>query len=343
MISSVLKRLEMFPDFVIRQNDNLFEQLNKSGLLDYIQPNPYHQSYPCPYSLCSEGCDMEVVDMKGTLYAICANDPEIDPVTVDRELLHQYRFSMYKFLGLLKTANDISGKIEKISSDGYYLGGKKYGDQSIGFVFVRNVDALQLSGIKSVCDEEKVVMLTPTTKIDKLDIAGRDILNATLIDSLRDDYRLELDLRSLNVQSTKLIILDDKSSGRSYFVEFNGDKCSVPYAKFVLLLFMVFKLKKDGMGWVNTDMVDKEGIIESDNDINHLYRLISELTKCLKQCNNLIKNDGAGNYRLNIPLRNISYPSEQWLCDTYYVVLKAVERERERRKKQKKERLTLEK
>ena len=136
-----------------------------------------------------------------------------------------------------------------------------------------------------------------------------------------------------------LKLLNEKNGPRSYWIELNGDRLSIPYAKYLLLLFMVIKLK-DGQGWISRSKTDLEGITESSDNANvtHLYHLISELTKYLKQCNDLIENDGAGNYRLAVPLSDISYPSEQWLHDAYDDVLRSVEQERERRKKQKKHR-----
>ncbi len=133
-----------------------------------------------------------------------------------------------------------------------------------------------------------------------------------------------------------LTFLDEKSGGRSYYVKLNDEKVSISYAKVVLLIYFVIKLKDGANGWVSVGDTDKEGITESENDTNHLCHLIGDLTNCLHQRKDLIQNDDEGNYRLNIPLENISYPSEQWLNEKFNEILMSLETERERRMKQKK-------
>lgn len=338
MIKTILEKIERYPDVVFRKSElhGRFDELYQTGMFDYIQPDPHYETYPCKYS-CSKSCPMEVIKINDQLYAICPEDSERDPLPLDRNSLHRYKFSINRFLEKLRSVNNISGDIQVLRKDCYYLGSKQYGNNRIGFIFLRNADSLSIAGLQNICDEKNLVIITILKKLNKLDLAGRNIVNVSLVESMDDDFRLEIDLHSLNIQepiNTKLTFLDQKAGGRSYYINLNSEKISVPYSEMVLLIYFAIKRKKAD-GWISQDDTDKEGITESENDDGHLRKLINRLEKSLKGRKDLIENDNEGRYRLAVSFDNIIIPDKHWLENKLSEILSRLDEYREKRAQQK--------
>jgi len=338
MIKTILEKIERYPDVVFRKNElqDRFDELYQTGILEYIQPDPHYETYPCKYS-CSKSCPMEVIKMREQLYAICPEDSERDPLPLDKNSLHRYKFSINRFMQKLRSVNNISGDIQELGKDCYYLGSNQYGDDKVGFVFLRNADSLSIAGLQKVCEEKNLVIITIFTKLNKLDLTGRNIINVSLVESMDDDFRLEIDLSSLNIQeplNTKLIFLDQKAGGRSYYINLNSEKISIPYSELVLLIYFAIK-RKSTDGWISQDDTDKEGITESENDDAHLRKLVNRLEKSLKGRKDLIENDNEGRYRLAVSFDNIIIPDKDWLENKFSEILSRLDEYREKRTTQK--------
>jgi len=331
MIRSILEKYENNPSAVFRKSDfqedqqkDQFDELRQSGLLEFIQPDPYYQTYPCKYS-CSKSCPMEVIKFKDNLYAICPKDSEKDPILVDKNYLHKYRFVIKGFLEKLKLENDISGdgssgELQELSKDCYYLGSKQYGAEKIGFVFLRNADSIRLIGIQIICNEKNLVVLTAVKKLDKVDLVGRNIINFSLAESLKD-FRLDIDLSSLNIIDDglteqqrldyekykylcydKISIPDQEPKNRTYTAYVNEKQVHLGESLYRLLIRFAVELKKGNGGWVNVYTLYEERII-SDPEKYHIYSdLRSKLEGCLLKGNakDLIESDGSKNYRLSV-------------------------------------------
>jgi len=326
MIRYIMEKFESNPSVVFRKFDfredqqkDKFDELRQSGLLEFIQPDPYYQTYPCKYS-CSKSCPMEVIKFKDNLYAICPKDSEKDPILVDENYLHKYRFLIKGLLQRLKLENDISGDLRELSKDCYYLGSKQYGDGKIGFVFLRNADSIVLIGIQAIFNDKNLVILTPVKKLDGVDLAGRNIVNVSLVESLKD-FRLDIDLSSLNIKNDglteqqrldyekhkylcydKIRIPAQEPKNRTYTICVNEKSVQLGESLYKLLVRFDVELKKGNGGWVNVYTLYEEKII-TDPERYHIYsELRTKLEGCLLKGNakDLIESDGSKNYRLSI-------------------------------------------
>jgi hypothetical protein len=273
---------------------------------------------------------MEVVNMNGNLYAICADNSEIDPIPLEKADLHKYVFSVEKLLQEIKSVNHISGEIQELSRDCYFLGSKQYGDQKVGFVFIRKADSLVVAGIQSVCCENNIVILTPVRKLDKLDIAGRKILNISLAESLNDDFRLDINLSPLDIQEDgltqqqrldyekfgykcydKISIPDQEPKNRSCTIYVNDKPVRLGERLYKLLCRFAVELKIGHGGWINTWTLHEEKLI-TNPDRYHKY---SELRNKLEAKmmvgtgEDLIESDGSKQYRLSVHPDFVCYRS----------------------------------
>jgi len=322
MIRSILEKYENSPSVVFRKPDfreDQFEDLKRFGLLEFIQPDPYYQTYPCKYS-CSKSCPMEVIKFKDNLYAICPKDSDKDPILVDKIYLHKYRFLIKGLLEKLKLENNIFGALKELSKDCYYLGSKQYGGEKVGFVFLRNADSVVLVGIQTICNEKNLVILTPVQKLEKVDLSGRNIINFSLAESLRD-FKLDIDLSSLNIKNDglteqqkldyekykylcydKIRIPDQEPKNRTYTMYVNEKPVKLGESLYRLLVRLAAELKKGNGGWVNVYTLYGDKII-TDPEKYHIYSdLRSKLEGCLLKGNakDLIESDGSKNYRLSV-------------------------------------------
>ncbi len=347
LINYILQRLEVSPRTVFRQSDlnkisaDQFAILNKHLIEEY-------RDFRKTTFVDDDGVRRFIRKVKDQYWGY-SQDPEIlGRIPLSPEDIKYFRFDLNKFAEELQKSNNLSGKVSPITDRILFIGQTNFGQRTavlLGFFGDDRQAELEFLSLPSrIGSVDRMLVICPTYEcsqdlLSRLNHHGIDCATwSVLVD---EDGRIQY--RSADQPAVPTLkLLNEKKPPRSYWVELNGDRLSIPYAKYLLLLFMVIKLK-DGNGWINRTKTDLEGITESSDDANvtHLYHLISELTKYLKQCNDLIENDGAGNYRLAVPLSDISYPSEQWLHDTYGDILSSLDMTRERRKKQKKRRLRI--
>ena len=134
--------------------------------------------------------------------------------------------------------------------------------------------------------------------------------------------------------------LDREEGDRNYIIEVNGKEVPIPYAKYILLLFLAIKLKRDiGNGWTTVKELYDEKIVK-DYDGAHVQHLVSDLKKAFKSAiepnakAELIQNKRKGKYRFSTMPSRIKTPYPKWLKQTLISVKNSVLAEREVRKKQ---------
>ncbi len=177
MIEWLLKELEKNPTGVFRKRDLLeqskeqFKELKSLGLLIYVQPNLNCETYPCSLP-CANSCPMDVVEMDSRLYAICPQDSEIDPISLNRDELDKYQFCIEKFLELVRSANKLAGSLHEIEQDYFYFGYSTYKNNRVGFVFGFTItckSTLELTGLKRFCaDDDYLVIFSPVLAIEDI-------------------------------------------------------------------------------------------------------------------------------------------------------------------------------
>lgn len=177
MIEWLLKELEKNPTGVFRKRDlfeqskEQFEELKSLGLLIYVQPNLNCETYPCSLP-CANSCPMDVVEVDNRFYAICPQDSEIDPISLNRDELDKYQFCIEKFLELVRSANKLAGSLQEIKQDYFYFGYTTYKNNRVGFVFGFTItckSTLELTGLKHLCvDDDFLVVFSPVSMIEDI-------------------------------------------------------------------------------------------------------------------------------------------------------------------------------
>lgn len=197
MIAWILKELQKNPTSLFRKKDLLkkskkqFEKLKRQGLLTYVQPALYHETYPCSL-VCNNTCPMEVVEMENRIFAICPQNAEVEPIPIEKDDLNKYAFNINRLLEQIRAANEIGGNLHRINESYSYIGYKTYDGNRVGFVFISkiaNVGMLELSGLNQLCEDDDIlVVLTPASKIEDVSLKGmlrdKKIVQSSLVSSV---------------------------------------------------------------------------------------------------------------------------------------------------------------
>jgi hypothetical protein len=175
LIEWLLKELEKNPAGIFHKQDLLkqskeqFEELKSLKLLTYVQPDLNCETYPCSLP-CANSCPMDVVEMDSRLYAICPQNSEIDPISVNRDELDKYQFSIVKFLEQVRSANKLDGSLHEIEQGYFYFGYTTDKGHRVGFVFgftIARKSALEITGLKCLCaDDDFLVVFSPVSMIE---------------------------------------------------------------------------------------------------------------------------------------------------------------------------------
>lgn len=138
--------------------------------------------------------------------------------------------------------------------------------------------------------------------------------------------------------------LNKETDNRNYVIMVNKKEASVPYALYILLLFLAIKLKSDmDDGWTTIEELEAAEIAVK-GDIHHTHQMASGLNKILhyfieSNTIELIQNmKRAKKYRLSTMPGRIKAPHTMWLKQTLTRVKNSVLKERQKREDQKKER-----
>ena len=142
--------------------------------------------------------------MRGGLEAVCLEHPEEDPISIEKDDLNRYAFSVDMLLVQIRTANRIDGSLHRINGGYFYIGYKTYSDNRVGFIFISNIgrgQLLKLSGLRHLCKEDDIlVVLTPASKIEDVPLKGtlrHDKIVQTSLASSLDLHTFELPIEKL--------------------------------------------------------------------------------------------------------------------------------------------------
>lgn len=70
---------------------------------------------------CQHGCPLTVVQTGGGLKAVCLEHPEEDSISIEKDDLNRYAFSVGTLLVQLRTANRIEGDLHRINGGFFYF------------------------------------------------------------------------------------------------------------------------------------------------------------------------------------------------------------------------------
>jgi hypothetical protein len=315
-----------------------FGDLCKKKILVYCQPadSGFEQ---LRFPRCQHGCPLTLVRAGAKLEAVCLDHPEEDPISVSKDDLSRYAFSLDQFLFEVRFANRIDGDISRIQGGHFYIGYKYYNDSRVGFVFVRRIEGeemLQLSGLRRLCEDDDIlVVLTPKSGIEDLTLKGQlrkdNIVQMSLYSSLdpetsklpieelisgvlKPKERKKRPIRELTAkQKADYKTLDYKCYdeihipgtipvARSNIVVLNGDEVRLGDSLFLLFLRLLVELKKKKGGWVSIQDLASEGIVSDPQK----YQIYSNLRNAIqgsllgKDGKEFVESDKSGNYRMSL-------------------------------------------
>lgn len=351
MITWLLKEVEKNPTALFLRKDLIgkskkeFEKLKRQRLLVYSQPSQYHETYPCPLP-CSNTCPMEVVEMKGKLFAICPKDTEVDPIPLIKDDISKYRFSIDVLVEGIRKANDFTGANYSLTSRLYFMGEHVVEGINTAFVmaFFSNVYSAEshvLSLLARVpSDYERIVVVTPSTHLTNKSIYSK--LRAALIfpvtlpssfgqrdfkisylaalkrrlpagvssqaPELTDNQFADCEEHDYKCRRDRLHVPGEIPYKRSNEIFLNGHKISLGDSLFALLMRFVVQLKKGKGGWVSHSDVCGEKSVEAGR-----YQCYSRLRTRLegslveRDAEKFIESSGSKQYRISMHPDFITY------------------------------------
>ena len=126
MIKFLLQEIEKSPNPLFTKKELLslspkdFQDLTKKRkILVYFRPSE-NDMEKVRFPRCQHGCPLTVVQTGGGLKAVCLEHPEEDSISIEKDDLNRYAFSVGTLLVQLRTANRIEGDLHRING-GFFI------------------------------------------------------------------------------------------------------------------------------------------------------------------------------------------------------------------------------
>ena len=344
MITWILNRVEEAPSSLFRrtelfkQSKAKFNKLKKAGFLLYDQPDEDGMSYPCPVPDCGNGCSMDVMEMKGKIYAVCPEDDGVKPIPLTEDDISRYSFSIEKLIQKVRRDNNFTGSTYQITPHLHFIGERVVNEQNTAFIFAcfTNIRAAEphLLALPARLPGQytKIVVVTPTLDLSRepiyLKLRAASIFPLTLPatfgkKNFKFTYLAALNRRPPAGIPTPTPGLTPKQQAdyekynyecrdrlhipgifpmkKLNLVLVNGQEIRLGDKLFALLMALVLKLKKGKGGWVHMSVLKDAGCI---NDLEHrqpISHLRTALKGSLQEKDGLkfIKSDRAKQLRLS--------------------------------------------
>lgn len=357
MIKYLLREVERSPAPAFSKKELVaispmdFEDLCKKKILTYRKPREDEEER-IRDPRCAYGCTLTVVPVENGYEAVCLVHPEEEPISVEKDSLARYSFSLDQFLKQIRAANRIEGRLQRIDGRFLYLGFKAFGNERVGFVFTSHIDdrkLLEFTGLRHLFPgEDSLVVLSPVTQVEEVtleeSLRTNNIIQVPLIPHLKlENFELPIEQflsRLSKEQGEPQIVLPELSQKqradykkheyqcydrihipgtvplrRSNVIVVNGSETNIGDAPFALLARLVLELKKKKGGWVNTINLRSEHLITEDGtyqSFGNLRHAVKGVTQD-KQGQKLIQSDGSKNYRLSVHPDLVTYDKKKLL------------------------------
>ena len=326
MIAWILNQVEKAPNArfrraeLFKQSKAKFNKLKKSGFLLYDQPDEDGMSYPCPVPDCGNGCSMDVMEMKGKIYAVCPDDDGVKPIPLTEDDISRYIFSLDKLIKEIRRDNIFAGSTYRITPRLHFIGERVISEKNTAFIFAcfQNIQTAEhhLLALPARLYNQytQIVVVTPTLDLARDPIYPRlrvaSIFPVTLPPTFgQRDFKISY-LAALRKRppagipvptpgltpkqqagydkfeyksQDRLHIPGTSPLKKSNTIIVNGHEPSLGDSLFALLMRLAVELKKGKGGWVNTADLMAEGFI-NDTMLHQPYsNLRSKLEGSLKE------------------------------------------------------------
>ena len=327
MLIYLLKQAEGSPDTKFYESDLMsiskdsFTALKKQKYLVFDQYDFENESY-----FDKQGNERFLRKVNGRWIATSTEDPEMSPLYLKEQDLNRYSFNIQPLLEKIKSQNELSRNINKITDRIYYLGEKIVLQNSVGvFIAFLSYDEqaeAELLGLRTkVGKMDRILVLCPSYTITSQDLISRlatqNIFCLTFKDVFKGkDYSIDFskvkfkqvdgsDTPNLTKKQTddytrykyqcyeRMHIPGTVPMMRSNDLKINEHQIKMPDESFKLLIELVVKLKKDKGGWVSK--------YTEPGKYQPYERLRTKIAGSLieKDAKKFIENDGSKHYRIS--------------------------------------------
>ena len=299
MIEWILEELEKQPSRLFyRQelegsDESEFNWLKREKLLAYIQPDESNESYG--FHLAEP---LTVTRIGSQYWGISEDDPESDPVLLNRSDLGRFKFLVDHFAARICLANDLSGSLIQLDQRQFFLGERMVEHKRIAFVFgLYNSDhqaqnlLLSLRGILEL-KFDYIIVITPsyvvtstllTSQLERMQIyvvplkAAENFRAkiATLIKAgrmLTADQEKDYETYRYKCRLPIHITGDITGSG-NYLVRVGETVIEIGEVPFRLFLRLLLELKRNKVGAVSKVKLKDEGFLNEEAEFQSIGRL----------------------------------------------------------------------
>jgi len=356
LITWLLKEIEKNPTSLFRKSillnksEEQFEKLKQKSFLEYSQLSQNHETYPCERS-CSNTCPMDVVEMNGNHFAICSENSEIDPVSLSKDDISKYSFSLDVLIEAVRKANGLTGSSYPLTTRLYFVGERVVNGTNTAFVMAfftsaQSAEPQILSLMARVpANYGQTIVITPSLCLTQESIYSKlkasSIFPVTLSSTFgQDDFKINYlaalrkrhpadivsqptsltneqlancEKHSYLCRADQLYIPGTVPQKRSNEIFLNGNKLSLGDSLFALLMRFVVELKKGDGGWVSSEDLYAEGFINNPDTYQHYSNLRTALKGGLKDKDGskFIEASKSKKYRISAHPDFITYDKEK--------------------------------
>jgi hypothetical protein len=281
------------------QDAQEFARLREDRLLEYVQPDQTSEAYGL-----NQRMPLTVARIAGQLWGIDEDEPEADPVALQRSDLGKYKLSLERFVDKLREANGLSGARFQLDRRLVLAGEKAVGGRRIAFVFAlldsdRRAESLLLSLPAPLGRRvDTFVVVTPSYVVGSASLGSQlEALRIYVIPfSTAED--LTVDLSALFKEAPVSIALPKLAAQQERDYQLYGYKCRLAIhitgevtkagnnvvlvgdtpvgigdVPFLLFLRLVIGLCQDKIGAVSKVELKSEGYLSEDGEFQSIGRL----------------------------------------------------------------------
>jgi len=305
LIDWILQQLEKQPSRLFYEkeltdkDDTEFARLKQEKLLTYVQPDARSESYSFGRSK-----PLTVVNIGGQLYGINEDEPEEEPVALQRSDLVRYRFCLDQFANQLRVANNLTGASFSLGRRLFLLGKSTTGRITTAFVFALfNSDKKAQNLLLSLPGQlgrrvDSIVVITPSYEVNSASLTSQlEPMQIHVIPRCATENWV-VNISALFKEMPTPAPLPELTVEQERDYELYGYKCRLPIhitgeiaksgnnvvlvgdtpveigdVPFLLFLRLVVELHRNKQGTVSKVNLKNEGYLSEDGEFQSIARL----------------------------------------------------------------------
>jgi hypothetical protein len=270
-----------------------FTRLKSEKALAYVQPDEFNETYgfdqPVPLTVARIGSQY---------WGISEDDPESDPVLLNRSDLGRYKFMVDHFATKLRMANDLSGSPFSLDGREFFLGERMVDHKRIAFVFgLYNSDHLSQNLLLSLRGKlarkfDYIIVVTPSYVVTSVLLAAQCERMQIYVVPLKATQNFAVDIAALVKTGRSLTAEQEKDyevyrykcrlpvhatgeiTGHGNYLVCVGETfVEIGEVPFRLFLRLLLELKQNKTGMVSKVKLKAEGYLSEDSEFQSVGRL----------------------------------------------------------------------